>query len=160
MRWPVRGVALVVLTSCGKTEPAPASPVEAVSVAPQTTGSPNEPTLLLGSAKPIDIGDVEHVKVKEEQPDAAWKPPKERCPEGIRELMSVHVPLGQTMALDPGATPVSALGTSADVADVTFDRGKKIVQVTARKYGLVYVTVVRERDGVRSCTLYGVNTGY
>jgi hypothetical protein len=146
----------LLLLGCAKPEPAQPTPIQSVSVAPQTTGSPNEPALLLGTPAPVDPTGVERVKVKDEQPDAAWKPPRERCPDGIVEMMSVHVPLGQTMELAPGAAPVSALGSNPDAADVTYDRGKKIVQVTARKYGLVFVTV--ERDG--KCTLYGVSTGY
>jgi hypothetical protein len=156
VRWWALLLAPVFVVGCAKPEPSQPTPIQSVSVAPQTTGSPNEPTLLLGAPKPVDGADVERVKVKEDQPDAAWKPPKEQCPDGITEMISVHVPLGQTMALAPGAAPVSALGSNPDAADVTYDRGKKTVQVVARKYGLVFITVERERK----CTLYGVSTGY
>lgn len=149
--------AISIVMACTKESPPPPSPVQAVSVAPQTTGSPNEPALLLGTPKGGEPGgDVQRVKIADDEPDAAWRPPKDRCPEGITEMISVHVPLGQTMGLAPGARPVSARGTDADSADVIYDRGKRTVQVVARKYGLVFVTV--ERDS--KCTLYGINTGY
>jgi len=157
VRWWTALLFLTFAPACAKPEPTQPSPVQAVSVSPQGTGSPNEPTLLLGTPKPAEPGgDLEQVKIRDEQPEAAWKPPKERCPDGITEMMSVHVPIGQTMDLAPGVTPVSALGTNPDTAVVIFDRGKQTVQVTARKYGLVFVTVQRDAK----CTLYGVSTGY
>lgn len=146
----------MLVVACCKPETSPATPIEAVSIAPQTTGSPNEPTLLLGMPTPPEAGGVERVRVLDGEPDSAWKPPKDRCPDGITELMSVHVPLGQTMILPPGASPVVASSNHPAAADVTFDHGKKIVQVVARQYGLVYVTVER----AKKCTLYGVSTGY
>jgi hypothetical protein len=156
VRW-----TLLLLVGCATSEPAQtsASPVQSVSVAPHSTGSPNEPTLLLGTPKSVeprgDSGDVEHVKVKDEQPDASWKPPKDRCPDGVTEMIAVHVALGDAMELAPGASAVSALGTS-EAVDVVYDRTRRVVQITARKYGLVFV--LTERGG--KCTWYGVNAGY
>lgn len=149
--------ALLAVAACARPAHQP-NLVAEVSVAPQATASPDEPVLLLGKAKPADepAGGLERVKVTNEEPDAAWKPPKDRCPDGIGELVSVHVPLGQAMALAAGAAPVSALGRHPDVADLSYDPAKKTIHVTARKYGSVYLTVVR--DG--KCILYGVSTGY
>lgn len=150
MRW-----WALLLLGCAK--PQPVSAVDAVSVAPQSTGSPtNEPTLLLGTPKPIEPGDVERVKVKDEQPDANWKPPKDRCPDGVTEMMAVHVALGDSIELAPGATPVAATSGTPDAADVIYDRTRKIVRITARKYGLVFVLT----EQGRRCTWYGVNAGY
>ena len=153
MRW-----SLLLLLGCAKPEaaqPTSASPVQSVSVAPQSTGSPNEPTLLLGAPQPIESPDIEHMKVKDEELDASFRPPKERCPDGITEMIAVHLALGETMELAPGASPVSALGRSQSV-DVVYDRSRHVVQITAKKYGLVFV--LTERD--RHCTWYGVNAGY
>lgn len=147
------------LTGCGKPDPAqPApTPVQSVSVAPHGTGSPNEPVLLVGPRKPIDPsgGDVERVEVKDGEPDASFKPPKDRCPNGVTEMIAVHVPLGETMELAPGAKPVSALGNKEAVT-IVYDRSRGLVRITARKYGLVFV--LTERD--RQCAWYGVNSGY
>jgi hypothetical protein len=102
------------------------------------------------------MGDVERVKVSPERPDLSWQPPKDRCPEGVNEMMSAHLPLGDAMELAPGASPVLALGEQPDAVEVVFDRGKKVVRVIARKFGLVYVLVERENR----CTFYGVSSGY
>jgi hypothetical protein len=147
------------LVGCAKPEPAQPTPtpLQSVSVAPQSTGSPNEPVLLVGPQKRIDptSADVERVKVTDGAPDASFSPPKDRCPDGISEMIAVHVALGETMELAPGAMAVSARGSS-EAVDVVYDRTRKIVQITARKYGLVFV--LTERD--RRCTWYGVNSGY
>jgi hypothetical protein len=155
VRW-----GLLLLLGCAKSEPAQpaASPVQSVSVAPQSTGSPNEPTLLLGTPKstpPREAGDVEHVKVKDGAPDASFQPPKDRCPDGVTEMIAVHLALGEAMELAPGASPVSALGGS-DAVDVIYDRSRQIVRIRAEKHGLVFV--LTERSG--KCTWYGVNAGY
>lgn len=153
MRW-----CLLLLLACAKpeaTQPSNVSPVQSVSVAPQSTGSPNEPTLLLGAPQPIESPEIERVKVKDEELDAGFRPPKERCPDGVTEMIAVHLALGETMELAPGASPLSALGSSQSV-DVVYDRSRRIVRVTAKKYGLVFV--LTERD--RRCTWYGVNSGY
>jgi hypothetical protein len=60
------------------------------------------------------------------------------------------------MELQPGAAPVVALGAKPDSVEVIFDRTRRVVSVTARKFGLVYVLV--ERD--HKCTFYGVTSGY
>jgi len=155
----VRGAlpfALVVF-GCAKSDPPVANPVQSVSVAPQGSGSPNEPVLVVGPTSPADPpGDVERVKVSDERPDVSWHPPKDRCPEGVNEMMAAHVPLGDSMELQAGATPVLALGAKPDSVEVIFDRSRKTVRVTARKFGLVYVLV--ERD--HRCTFYGVTSGY
>jgi hypothetical protein len=150
---------LVGLLGCAKPEPTQPTPtpVDAVSVAPQSTGSPNEPVLLVGPQKPMDPngGDVERVMVKDGEPDASFQPPKDRCPEGVTEMIAVHIALGESMELAPGADPVSALGRS-EAVDVVYDRSRKIVRITARRYGLVFVLTERSRR----CTWYGVNSGY
>lgn len=148
---------LVALAACTKSTPASSTPVTEVSVAPQSTGSPNEPVLLVGPKTPAEpFGDVERVRVAGDRPGADWRPPRDRCPDGITEMIAVHVPLGDAMELAPGARPVLALGDKPDSVDVLFDRKKGVVRVAARRYGLVYVLV--ERD--ERCTFYGVNAGY
>ena len=154
----MRAAWTLLLVGCAKAETQSAAqptPVQSVSVAPQSTGSPNEPVLLLGGQKPIESGDVERVRIKDEQPDASWKPPKDRCPDGLTEMIAVHVAINESMELAPGAGPVSALGSS-EAVDVVYDRSRRIVRITAKKYGLVFV--LTERDG--RCTWYGVNSGY
>lgn len=154
--WPL------LLVGCERPEPAQPtrpSPVEAVSVAPHSTGSPNEPTLLLGPQKPIDSAAVERVKVKDEAPDASFLPPRDRCPDGVTEMIAVHLALGESMEIAQGASPVAALASAlggSEAIDVVYDRTRKIVRVTAKKYGLVFV--LTERD--HRCTWYGVNSGY
>lgn len=151
---------LLACAACARSSaPPPESnnAIRGVSVAPQSTGSPNEPVLLVGPKTPPEpAGDVERVKVAEERPGADWRPPRDRCPEGVTEMMAVHVPLGDAMELAPGASPVLALGAKPDSVDVLFDHEKNVVRVVARKYGLAYVLV--ERD--KRCTLYGVSSGY
>lgn len=155
MRW--LGVVLVACAKPEAAQPSTPSPVTSVSVAPQSTGSPDEPALLVGPAPTAEPpGDVERVKVQDERPDAGWKPPKDRCPEGVTEMMAVHLPLRESMELAAGATPISALGSTPDAVDVIFDRKRQIVRVTAQKYGLVFVLVER----AHKCTLYGVGSGY
>lgn len=149
----------LLLIGCGTAQHPQPTPVQSVSVAPQSTGSPNEPVLLVGpqpkAFEPSGGGDIERVKVTDAQLDASWKPPKDRCPEGVTEMIAVHVPIGETMELAPGAAPVSALGGN-DAVDVMFYRTRKIVRIIAKKQGLVFVLTERERK----CTWYGVNSGY
>ena len=154
----VLAVRLLTAGACARAEPAPQTPrIDTVSVAPQGSGSPNEPVLLVGPQREADPpGDVERVRVIEDRPDASWRPPKDRCPDGVTEMMAAHVPLGDAMELAPGASPVVALGARPDAVDVVFDRGKRTVRVIAKKYGLVYVLV--ERD--KRCIFYGVSAGY
>lgn len=153
MRWS----PLLLLLGCTRPEPARPTAIQAVSVAPQSTGSPNEPTLLLGKPLPVaSPGDTERVKVSADEPDATFKPPPERCPEGINEMMSTHLRLGETMELASGASPVFARGGSPDAIEITFDRSAQIVRATARANGLVFLVVARDRK----CTLYGINGGY
>lgn len=154
-------LVLVLLASCASetARPAQPTPIQSVSVAPQSTTSPNDPVLLVGPQKPLEAaapGDIERVPVKAEEPDARWKPPKEVCPNGIGEMMSVHLKIGETMELPAGARPVSALGSNPDAIEVVFDRGRKIVRLTARKYGLVFVLTARDNE----CIWYGVSGGY
>jgi hypothetical protein len=147
----------IALVACARNSAPPPTPIESVSVAPQSTGSPNEPALLVGPQKQADPpGDLERVRVSEERPESDWKPPKDRCPEGITEMMAVHVPLGDAMELSPGASPVLAMGAKPDAVDVLFDPARKVVRVVAKTYGLVYVLVKRDK----SCTFYGVSSGY
>ena len=131
--------------------------IDHLSVAPQSTGSPNEPVLLVGPQRPPEPrGSFERVPVAEERPDASLRPPKDRCPEGLTELIAVHLPLGDAMELAAGVSPVRALGDDPGVVDVLFDPRAKVVRVVAKKYGLVYVLVSRDAK----CTLYAVNSGY
>lgn len=148
---------LLACAACASSAPPPPDPVKAVSVAPHSTGSPNEPVLLVAPKTPPEPpGDLERVKVAEERPGSDWHAPRDRCPDGVTEMMAVHLPLGDAMELAPGATPVLALGAKPDAVDVLFDREKNVVRVLARKYGLVYVLVEREKR----CTFFGVNAGY
>lgn len=154
-------VLLVCAAAAACAESAPpqraASAVKEVSVAPQSTGSTNEPVLIVGSKPlPDPPGDVERIKVAEEQPGSDWHAPRERCPDGVTEMIAAHVALGDAMELAPGAWPVLALGAKPDAVEVLFDRGRRVVRVVAKKYGLVYVLVEREKK----CTFYGVNAGY
>lgn len=147
-------VPLAALVACARAAAPPPSPVERVTAAPASSPQPSDPVLVLGRA-PSPIA-ADRIPVKDGGPAADWKPPKDRCPDGIRELVAVHVPLGDAMELAPGASPVVALGQDPEAVDVLFDRARGVVRVAAKKYGLVYVLVEREK----LCTFYGVSAGY
>lgn len=148
--------ALCALSACAKTATPVGSPnpIESVTMTPHSSSSPNDPVLLVGPS--ASEGAFERVEVTRGRPEADFRPPKDRCPDGITELDATHVPLGQTIALAPGASPVTAMGADPEALEVTFDPERKLMRMRAKKQGLVYVVVVR--DG--RCTLYGVNAGY